>query len=242
MVGRSISFLTFAVRKANRLIRSGNIDLLVAMVIYRLEWRLRGLDFGTVDHRQLGLDPTRASFHKDGGGPQLRRLLSRLEISGTDTALDLGSGKGGAMATLARYPFQRVDGVEISSALVEVARSNLTKLGLWQCRVFRGDAGTFRDLDDYTVIFLFHPFSEAVFAQVLSNLDASLHQTPRLLRLIYINPDPVEELILRRGFKKQIDYRPYEDFRICVYAVSAGRKHCAPAHDYAHVVPTAARS
>jgi SAM-dependent methyltransferase len=221
MLGRSIRLLTFAVAKSVGLIRSGNAGLLVSMVRYRLWQRLRGIDFGIVQHPDLGLDPTRASYHKDGGGPQLRRLLSRLEIKETDSALDLGSGKGGAMVTLARCPFQRVDGVELSPALVDVARRNFAKLGLWQCHVFLGDAMTFADLDDYTVVFMFHPFSEIVFEQVLSNLNVSLRRRPRALRIVYSNP-VFEGLILASGrFETEVDYRPYEDFRICVYSSGA---------------------
>ena len=122
------------------------------------------------------------------------------------------------MATLARYPFRRVDGVEISPALVDVARRNLAKLGLRQCHVFLGDATTFHDLDDYSVVFLFHPFSEVVFEEVLSNLCASLGRRPRRLRIVYSNPAPVEDMILASGrFERELDYRPYEDFRIAVY-------------------------
>jgi SAM-dependent methyltransferase len=221
MLGRSVRRLAFAVAKSVKLIRSGSADLLASMVLYRLWRRLRGVDFGIVQHPELGLDPTRASYHKDGGGPQLRRLLSRLAITETDSALDLGSGKGGAMATLARYPFQRVDGVELSPALVDVARRNLAKLGLSQCRVFLGDAMTFADLDDYTVVFMFHPFGEVVFEQVLANLNGSLRRRPRRLRIVYSNP-VFEGLILASGrFETEVDYRPYDDFRISVYSSGA---------------------
>src|SRR4029079_18462186 len=98
--------------------------------LYRLWWRVRRLDFGIVTLRELGLNPERANYHKDGGGPLLRDLLNRLNISQTDVALDLGSGKGGAMATMAQYPFRRVDGVEIAPELVDAARKNLATLQL----------------------------------------------------------------------------------------------------------------
>jgi len=223
MLSKGIRPLAFGVSKSLRLIRTGNAGLLLSMAGYRVWWRLRGLDFGVVNHAELGLDPARASFHKDGGGPQLGRLLRRLTITASDSALDLGSGKGGAMATLARYPFRRVDGVEISPALVDVARRNLGKLGLRQCHVFLGDATEFHDLDDYNVVFMFHPFSEEVFAEVLANLLASLGRRPRRLRIVYSNPAPVEEMILGSGrFDREFDYRPYEDFRIAVYANADG--------------------
>jgi precorrin-6B methylase 2 len=221
IAGRRIRFIAAAISKSVRLIRSGKAGLLISILFYRLWWRLRGLDFGIVEHSDLGLDPTRASYHRDGGGPQLRNLLKRLPITEKDIALDLGSGKGGAMTTLARFPFQRIDGVEISPVLIEVARRNFAKLGLRQCRVFLGDATTFADLDDYSVVFMFHPFSDVVLEQVLSNLDASLRRRRRSVRIVYMNPVD-EQLILASGsFEAELDYRPYDDLRICVYASGA---------------------
>ena len=118
------------VLKALRLVRSGRPGLLLSIPLYRLWWRLSGLDFKIVSIQELGLNSERANYHKDGCGPLLRDLLKQLKVSQDDAALDIGSGKGGAMATLARFPFRQVDGVEISPDLVEAARNNLAKLKL----------------------------------------------------------------------------------------------------------------
>jgi SAM-dependent methyltransferase len=199
------------------LLRTGRLGLLLSIPLYRCWWRLRGLDFGIVSIQELGLRPDRANYHKDGGGPLLRDLLNRMKITESDAVLDLGSGKGGAMATLARYPFKAVDGVEISPELVEVARKNLSKLGLQQCHLFLADAAAFTALDEYTYIFMFNPFPEVVLQQVLSNLEESLRRKPRQVRLVYSNPLHERTILASGTFTKTFTYQPYMNYLICVY-------------------------
>jgi hypothetical protein len=206
-----------AVVKALRLIRDGKIGLLVAIPLYRSWWFLRRLDFGVVSLQKLGLRPDHSNYHKDGGGPFLRDLLRQLNITGDDAVIDIGSGKGGAMATMARFPFKIVDGVEISSELVEVARRNLSKLQLQQCRVFLADALAFTELDDYTYIFMYNPFPEAVLEKVLGNIEVSLKRKPRVARLIYSNPLHEDTILASGTFTKSMVYEPYQEYRISVY-------------------------
>jgi hypothetical protein len=212
------------VLKALRLIRDGKIGLLMAIPLYRSWWSLRGLDFGIVSVKKLGLRPDQSNYHKDGGGPFLRDLLKQLNVTGDDAVLDIGSGKGGAMATMARFPFRMVDGVEISPELVEVARRNLSKLQLQQCRVFLADAVEFRELDDYTYIFMYNPFPEPVLGKVLANIELSLKRKPRVARFIYSNPLHDDAVLASGTFTKTMVYEPYPDYRICVY--EAGVRNC----------------
>ncbi len=213
---RSSRWVAAAV-KAVRLIATGKTRLLIAVPCYRLWWQLRGLDFGVVSIEDLGLAADRASQHMDGGGPLLADLLRQLNISADDTVLDLGSGKGGAMATLAQFPFQQVDGVEICLPLAEAARRNLAKLKLTNCRVIAADATTLTDLERYTYIFMYNPFPEPVLRTVLANIVASLRRAPRRMRLIYSNPLCEKEILASGSFKKALVYQPYPEYQIAVY-------------------------
>ena len=206
-----------AILKALQLICSGKSGLLMAIPLYRLWWRLRGLDFGFVPFRESGLDAERAKYHKDGGGPLLFDLLKQLNISENDAVLDLGSGKGGAMATLARFPFRQVNGVEISPEFVAAAHKNLAKLKIRKYRVYLADASTFTELDDYTHIFMYNPFPAVVLTQVLANLEASLRRKPRTVRLLYSNPVHEQVILATCTFMKAFVYEPYPDYRISVY-------------------------
>ena len=78
------------------------------------------------------------------------------------------SGKAGAMITLARFAFRKVDGVEISPPLVAVAKRNLAKLKITPSRVFLRDAAKFTDRAEYTYVLPYNPFPAVVL--VLGNL------------------------------------------------------------------------
>ena len=211
------SYYVEAVSKMARLVGSGRPGLLVSIPLYRMWWRVRGLDFTIASTDELGLDAARANYHKDGGGPLLYDLVKRLKISPSDAALDLGSGKAGAMITLARFPFHRVDGVEIAPALVEAARQNLAKLRLVQCQVFLADATTFTDFEPYNYIFMYNPFPAVVLKQVLANLEASIERKPRAVNLLYSNPLHEDAVLASGTFKQTLLYEPYPNYRIQVY-------------------------
>lgn len=207
-----------AVFKAVRLVATRKAGLLLAIPVYRIGWRLRGLDFGIVSVKKLGLDPDKSNYHKDGGGPLLRDLLDQLPITSSDAIVDFGAGKAGAMATMAQYPFRRVDGVEIAPELVEAARKNIAKLGLSRCSMFLQDATTFTtQLDDYSYVFMYNPFPAPVVAKVLANIEESLRRNPRKLTIVYGNPLH-EDVVLASGtFTKTIHYQPYPGYVSAVY-------------------------
>lgn len=199
-------------RNTVELIRSGRTDLLLATVFYRC-WRvLRGVDFSVVSVQDLGLAPERSYYHMESGGPLLRDLLRHLGITEADSVVDLGSGKGGAMVTLALFPFKQVDSVELSSDLALIARQNFRKLKLPRCRVFVEDAARFTDLDGYSYVFMFNPFPENVLREVLRNLEASLVRKPRSMRLLYSNALHAQTIQGFPTFKEILMYRPYSSY------------------------------
>src|SRR5205823_9337716 len=81
---------------------------------YQLRMQLSGIDLAWHDVEDLGLSRETSGAHGNSGGPSLQFVLDTLKISATDAILDLGCGKGGAMITLAKYPFRRIDGIDIS--------------------------------------------------------------------------------------------------------------------------------
>jgi SAM-dependent methyltransferase len=155
---------------------------------YQLRMKCRRVDLGWVSVRDSGLSEERSHWHSNSGGPDLDDLVRTLSISPSDTLLDIGCGKGGAMLTLVRYPFARVDGLEISPNLARIARQNLRRVGVSKANVFCGDAAEFRDLDDYNYFYLYNPFPEAVMRRMLENMRRSLERRPRKATIIYKNP------------------------------------------------------
>src|ERR1700712_4733400 len=117
---------------------------------HRIALALRGIDISGAELEDLGLNEARSFAHTCSSDPDLREVFDTFRISPADAALDAGCGKGAALLTMATYPFGRVDGVEISPVLVQIARRNLQRAGIQKATVFCSDASEFRELDPYT--------------------------------------------------------------------------------------------
>ena len=168
---------------------------------YKAKMRLLGIDLSLVNVDHIALSHERSHMHSDSGGPDLKRLLDMLPIERSDAVIDMGCGKGGAMLTLAKYPFARIDGVEISESLTRIARRNIERLKIANAHIFCSDAADFSDLDRYTHVYMCNPFPEPVMRCVLSNINDSLLRRDRTLTLIYRNPI-FNGLLLEYGFAK----------------------------------------
>jgi 16S rRNA G966 N2-methylase RsmD len=170
----------------------------VARVVVDLCFDLR---FGTdtvrwVEARSLRFE----SEHKKDGysyipspvGP-LRSLLVKLNLPKDGVFIDLGSGKGRVLLIAAQSGFQRINGVEYSPQLCQIARENIkvflrrTQINA-RMEVIEADAATFPIDRECNVIFMYHPFEKVVLTEVLANLRNSLLRFPRKIWVIYHNP------------------------------------------------------
>jgi SAM-dependent methyltransferase len=172
---------------------------------FKLRMKCRGVDLSFNSAEELGLDPFLASPHANSGGSDLEELLNCLDIIPSDSILDIGCGKGGAMITLAGWPFFRIDGIELSPELVNIGQRNLRRLGYSRGTIKLGDAAEFTDYDPYTFLYTFHAFSAPVTIRVLKNIQASLARSPRKLTLIYKNPID-HDLVVGAGFRQTFEF------------------------------------
>jgi Histone methylation protein DOT1 len=106
------------------------------------------------------------------------------------TFIDLGSGKGRALLMASDYPFQRIVGVEFMPSLHRAAQQNIASYSsdrrrCPQIEAVCLDARDFQFPLEPIVVYLFNPFSEATFAQVLENLRRSIEQAPRPVYIAY---------------------------------------------------------
>lgn len=157
-----------------------------------LKWtdRLRGLDFiGNVSATDAGLDPTLSVRYAASGTLHLKEIFRNLPIKSTDTIIDIGCGKGAAIRQMLAYPFARVDGLELSTLLFDIACRNFRRIGSLSARVhiFQGDATTFEGLDRYSHIYLYNPFRESIVRSFIANLNSSLSRKQRSVTVIYNN-------------------------------------------------------
>ncbi len=135
----------------------------------------------------------------------LKRVFRRIAVSRDDVFADFGSGKGRVVLEAARHPFGRVIGVESSPFLHQIAEQNLARVGgRLRCRnveLVNEDAREFSVTDDLTVAFFFNPFRGEIFERVADHLAESLRRRPRVLRIVYVNPQE-EAALLARGARR----------------------------------------
>ena len=112
--------------------------------------------------------------------------------------LDIGCGKGGAMVIMNQFPFERIDGIEISPMISEIAKKNIEALG------YQDDSGVFNvsalDFDrygDYSILYMYDPFKGEVFENVIKKISASVKSGTKL---IYANPY-MHDMVIANGFR-----------------------------------------
>ena len=146
--------------------RNGRFD----KIYYTIHTRFYGLDYTYVSLNDLGLSASRSNWHSPSGRADLTRVLRSLGIPSDSRALDLGCGKGAAVLTMARFPFEEIVGVDLSGELVDVAKTNAARVRQTKVRFVCSDAADFLDLGRFTHLYLYNPFPDSVMKSVMQNL------------------------------------------------------------------------
>jgi SAM-dependent methyltransferase len=120
--------------------------------------------------------------------------------------VDLGCGKGRAVMMASELRFREVIGVELHAALSRIAEDNLalwTRAGRAVCpvRIVCQDATEFVFPRGHCLLYLFNPFAGPVFGQLIERIEADFAARPRMLDLVYFNPESAELLDGHGGFK-----------------------------------------
>ncbi len=189
------------------------------------DWRLGTDTCRVVGLAQLAIaseNAARGVAYHATGVRAFRRLLSLVRPGRDGAFVDFGCGKGRVLLLALECGFRRVVGVDFSSELCSVARSNLRRVRgtNWkkEAAVLCGDAANYEVGPGDHVFYLYHPFDEVVLAAVLSRIQRSLDATPREAWLIYANP--VHRRVVSRCLPSM---RHLGDFRIhgCTFHVRA---------------------
>jgi SAM-dependent methyltransferase len=147
----------------------------------------------TLGHIDLKHDPTeavseRTHYYADSGGLEFDKIISNFNITSDDAIVDFGCGKGGILISLAKYPFSKITGVEISPELVAIAKNNIKKLNIKNVEIACCDAAEFKQLNEYNYFYFFDPFPCGVMEEVVKNIEKSIIDRPRKTTIIYLNP------------------------------------------------------
>lgn len=117
-------------------------------------------------------------------------IFDALVLTPSDIVVDLGCGKGRIVCAAAMYDVTEVVGVEIDTHLADLAKANVARLRRRRAPVrIVADSAVNFDFDPATVIVMFHPFGIDTMREVLDRLEQSLTRRPRMLRIVYANPE-----------------------------------------------------
>jgi predicted RNA methylase len=131
---------------------------------------------GELDPDAIGDALEHATHYEPTPVAQAEALLDASPLDpSTATFVDLGAGMGRVVLLAARRPFRQVVGVEVSPALVEIARENVAAARdplrvARDVRIVRADAATYALPRGPLVVYLYNPFHGPIFAAVLERL------------------------------------------------------------------------
>lgn len=120
--------------------------------------------------------------------------------------IDLGCGKGSALIAFKEAGFKSVTGVEISEKLCLIAKNNLGKLNIKNVEIINSDILDFHLYEDYDIFYMFNPFPAEIMRKVILDIEQSLHNKPREVKIIYMNPKHQDEISKSKLFKKLGEY------------------------------------
>jgi predicted RNA methylase len=131
---------------------------------------------GELDPEAIGDALEYATHYEPTPVAQAKALLAASPLRPqTTTFVDLGAGMGRVVLLAARRPFRAVIGVEISPALVEIARENVAAARdplrvVRDVKIVRSDAASYALPRGDLVVYLYNPFRGPVFDAVLARL------------------------------------------------------------------------
>ena len=104
------------------------------------------------------------------------------------------------MRCMTKFLFQKIDGIEISGILSNIATKNFAKLNERRVEITNVNASAFSGYRDYDFLYLYNPFPEEVMKKVLSQIKAQIGSRKETI-IIYNNP-VCHKQIIKHGFHK----------------------------------------
>lgn len=108
------------------------------------------------------------------------------------------------MRCMYAFPFDRIDGIELSEKIASVARQNFRRLGAKRTSIFNISATDFDGYSNYNIFYFYNPFSEKIMVSVLQRIVRSNVEGRELL-IMYNNPVCHTQLKMS-GFTKIREY------------------------------------
>ena len=160
----------------------------------------------------LGIDISHATIYMPASYKLLEEIFKQIDLNAKPQTqnpkpfshfLDIGCGKGRALCVAAHHGYNKLTGIDLSKELCDAAEKNLSltrkKIPGINFTIINNDAFYFEIPADVDCIFFFNPFDETIMSGVVENIRESLHNHPRKLNIIYVNPLH-KEYFINAGF------------------------------------------
>lgn len=134
------------------------------------------------------IESHRSAFRGYEGCYPVKRVLNKLEITAKDKILDVGCGKGLFLYYSSKYNFGRIDGIEYSEQLTQIANKNAQKLNDSRIHIYNSDARDFKHYEQYNYFFFNNPFSKEIMEEIVISLVNSYSNNKRRMVVIYQFP------------------------------------------------------
>lgn len=157
---------------------------------------------GDLDPERVGKSIEFATHYEPTPVAEAEALLDAVPCMVEDaTFVDVGAGMGRVVLLAARRPFKAVIGIEISPALLAVARENLeryddTTRRCREIRLVRADAAVYRYPRGTLVLYLYNPFRAPVLERVLKSVSALRREV-----VVLYHTALEREVVERHGFE-----------------------------------------
>lgn len=122
----------------------------------------------------------------------IRSLFKKLNITLEDRILDIGCGKGLSLYYSSMFCFERIDGIEYSKRLTQIAKHNASVLKDRRIHIYNCDARKFNHYDQYNYFFINNPFSAEIMEQVAFAIIQSYKINKRRIIVIYQFPFSID--------------------------------------------------
>jgi SAM-dependent methyltransferase len=198
-------------------------NLSVSLALFVLYYEIKGegkyhIDTSGIDTlddlEEKGVDLSHASIYQPLNYYILDKLMKETKRwNHNKTFLDIGCGKGRALAVAAWYGFENITGIDFSTALCRAAKKTTdgcaARFPAARFTIVNNDAFYYEIPSNVTTIFLFNPFDEVIMSAVVSNIVKSQELFPRTIRVLYANP-LYASLFLDEGFVETGHFKKME--------------------------------
>lgn len=133
-----------------------------------IEWP-RGLDF-SIRNKTLGVRTSGNHGYALTSKRALKNMLRHIPYQGK-ALIDVGSGKGGVICFAYELGASTCEGIEVEEHLHRIAVQNINRLGYSpQVRSTLVDARLFDRYVDFDIFFLFNPFDDDIYEEVVQQI------------------------------------------------------------------------